>query len=450
MHLRTLFVAVSFVIAGQSFAGQPIAKENWPQFRGVRASGVAEGHPLPTEFDATTGKNLKWKTEIPGLAHSSPIVWGNRVFVTTAVSSADGATFKPGLYGDGDASEDTSEHEWRVIALNKHTGEIEWNSLAHKGVPQSKRHIKATYANCTPSTNGEFVAAFFGSEGLFSFDMTGRRIFRKLLGDIDVGAYDLPEYEWGPASSPIFYGRNVILQIDQQGESWIGSYESSSARENWRTSRDELPSWGTPTFYEGPKGEEIITNGSKAIRSYDPRTGELLWTLEGSSNITAPTPIFADHHIVVCSGRRPVKPIFVIRGGGRGDLSLPEGETSSDWIAWSSRGKGPYMPTPIIYGDLLYVLNNDGAFTCYTLKTGEKHFRLRVKHGGSGFSASPVAGDGKIYMASEDGDVFVVQAGNEFKQIAQNRVGEPLMATPAISEGVIFVRGERTLFAFGD
>ncbi len=422
---------------------------DWPSFRGPSACGVADGQDLPESWDAVKGTYLKWKSKIPGLAHSSPIVWGNTVFVTTAVSGRSDATFKPGLYGEGTASDDRSVQQWKVYALDKHSGKVQWERLATEGVPREKRHIKSTYANPTPATNGRVVVAYFGSQGLFAFDMKGNKLWSKDLGVLYTGAYDAPEYEWGNASSPVIYRNLVIVQCDTLRESFLISVELDTGKTVWKTVRDELPSWSTPTIYQEKDRALLVTNSPNFIRGYDPETGKEIWRLGGSSKITAPTPVFTDGLIVVVSGRRPEAPVFVVRPSAIGDITLPAGSTSSPFVAWSRRQRGSYMPTPLIYGGLLYVLQNQGIFDCYNLVSGEEVYRERIPHAGSGFSASPVASDGKIFLSGEDGDVFVIRAGREFTILAKNPCGEPLMATPAISGGMIFIRAQHQLFAIG-
>jgi outer membrane protein assembly factor BamB len=257
-----------------------------------------------------------------------------------------------------------------------------------------------------------------------------------------VGAYDSPKYEWGTASSPIIWKGKVIVQCDTQKGSFVLAVDVKTGKELWRTKRDELPSWGTPTVWPG-KEPELITNASNFIRGYNPETGKELWRLGGSSKITSPTPVFAGDLFIVASGRHPERPIFCLRAGGRGDL------TGGKHVAWQNR-RGPYMPTPLIYRGKVYALNNSGLFGCYDLKTGKELFYERIRHRGNGFSASPVAADGKIYCAGEDGVVFVLAADGKFKLLAEHRVGETLMATPALSDGVMYLRGTRTLFAVGE
>jgi len=321
--------------------------QDWPSFRGPAASGIADEQNLPANWDASQGTGIRWKASIPGLAHSSPIVWRDQVFVTTAISSRPNAS--------------------------------------------------------------------------------------------------LPDYEWGTASSPILYRETVIVQCDQQKGSFLEALDRKSGRTVWRTERDELPSWGTPAICPGKTRTELITNGANFVRGYDPATGNELWRLGGSSKITAPTPVYSGDLIVVASGRRPEAPIFAIRAGGSGNIT-----GKAKWVAWQKEQRGPYMPTPLIYNGYLYILGNAGIFDCYDLTSGREIYRERLPHQGSGFSASPVASDGKIYLPSEDGDIFVVKAGPRFELLKRNSMGEPIMATPAISGGLLLSRTEHTLWAIGN
>jgi outer membrane protein assembly factor BamB len=430
-------------------AAPKTATGSWPSFRGAQAAGVAEGQNLPDTWNAKTGENILWRTPLPGLAHSSPVVWGNRIFVTSAVSSDPKATFRPGLYGDGDASQDRSRHRWMLYAVDKRNGRILWERVAHESEPLDKRHIKSTYANSTPATDGRIVVAWFGSQGVHAYDVKGRSLWKVDLGRVDMGAYDIPTYEWGPASSPIIWNNLVILQCDTQTDSFLLALDADTGKTVWKTDREELPSWGTPTVAVTAKGPELVTNASNFIRGYDPLTGKELWRLGRSSKITAPTPIFTDDMFVIASGRGPERPIFVVRANARGDLTLPEGKTDSEAIVWSRTGRGSYMPTPLSYKGNLYVLSNNGLFDAYNLKTGAEVYRQRLPLVGSGFSASPVAADGKIYLSNEDGEILVITAGDKFAQVATNSMGELLMATPAFSEGVMYVRSAQSLFAIG-
>ena len=387
---------------------------------------------------------------IAGLAHSSPIVWGDRIFVTSAISSDPKATFRPGLYGDGDASEDRSRHRWMLSAIDKRSGKTLWERAAYEGEPLNKRHIKSTYASASPVTDGRIVVAWFGSQGIYAYDLNGTLRWKVDLGRIDMGAYDIPTYEWGPASSPIIWNGLVIIQCDTQADSFVLALSADTGETVWKTERDELPSWGTPTV-----APDILRARARHERV------ELHSRLRSAhrEGVVAPWTHLEDHGArrqssqTVCSSSPAVE-------GPSGRLSwcglaraaisrCPAGETRSEAVAWSRTGRGPYMPTPLIYGDLLYVLGNNGVFDAYNLRTGEEVYRQRLPEIGSGFSASPVGADGKIYLSNEDGEMVVIAAGSTFKHIATNSMGEPLMATPALSEGVMYVRSSASLFAIG-
>ena len=425
--------------------------QDWPSFRGSNASGVAEGAKTPASWDAEKAVNILWKTPIPGLAHSSPIAWGDLLFITTAISSSkSNQYFKPGLYGDVDTDTDSSKHSWHVYCLDKRTGKILWDQVAHEGVPKIKRHIKSTHANSTPATDGKHVVAFFGSEGLYCYDLKGKLLWSQDLGILDTGWFYDPDYQWGTASSPIIYKNLVIVQCDIQKNSFIAAYDINTGKLAWRTPREEIPSWGSPNVFEGKTRAELVTNATRAIRGYDPMTGKELWKMTGNPEVTATTPVFGDGMIFIVNHYRPNQPIYAIRAGATGDISLKDGKTSNEFVAWSFQQGGAYMPTPLIYGEYLYINNNMGTLICRNAKTGERIYQERIGGKGGSYSASPVAADGKLYLTSEDGEVFVVKAGPKYELLSTNPMGEPLMATPAISDGMIFVRGQHNLFAIAE
>jgi len=425
--------------------GSPL---NWPSFRGPRASGIADGQFPPLAWDATKDQNIRWKTPIPGLAHSCPIVWDDRIYLTTAASGDGKAEFRPGLYGDVDSVNESAEHSWRVYCLDKRTGKILWERTAVTGVPKIKRHPKASHANPTPATDGTHVIASFGSEGLYCYDRQGDLLWQKSLGVLDSGWFYDADYQWGFGSSPILYQDLVIVQCDVGKDSFLAAYRVADGHEVWRTPRDELPSWGTPTIVETPDRIELVTNATRYARGYDPRTGEELWRLGPHSEITVPTPVCGAGLIFITSGYRPIQPIYAIRPGATGDISLKEGQTTNDSIAWSTKKGGPYMPTPIVYDNYLYTCSNAGVVTCFEAQTGKQIYKERLGSSG-GYTASPVAADGKLYFAGEDGDVRVVRAGPKFELLSVNPLGEPCMATPAISDGMIFIRTQHHLFGIG-
>ncbi|MGH9658837.1 MAG: PQQ-binding-like beta-propeller repeat protein [Bryobacteraceae bacterium] len=423
--------------------------QNWPSFRGPQASGVAAVQNAPIRWNAEKNENILWKTPIPGLGHASPVVWGDRVFIATAVSSDPKSEFRHGLYGDVEPARDVSKHAWKIYCLDRLTGRILWERVAQEGVPKNKRHPKSSFAASTPATDGRRVIVYFGSEGLFSYDFDGKLLWKQDLGLQDAGWFFDPDFQWGAASSPIIYQDRVIVQCDRQTDSFLAAYDLSSGKRLWSAPRKEIPSWGTPTVYEGPKRAELITNGTKGIRGYDPATGKELWTLGPNSEVTVTTPIVAHGLIFVSNGYPPVQPIYAIRPGSSGDLTLGGGATSSDSIAWSAMRGGVYMPTPIVYGDYLYTCSNNGVLTVYQARTGERVYQRRIGEKGGAFSASPVAAGGSLYFTSEDGEIFVVRAGAQYELLAANPMGEVLMATPAIAGGMLIVRGQKHVFAVG-
>lgn len=424
------------------------AAQNWPQFRGPGASGVADGKPLAATWNAEKSENILWKTAIPGLAHSSPIIWGDRMFITTAISSDPKSEFKHGLYGDVAPAADVSKHTFKLYALDKKTGKILWERVAYEGVPKTKRHPKSSFASSTPVTDGKYVVAIFSSEGMYCYDFAGKLVWKVDLGLLDAGWFYDPDYQWAYASSPIIYKDMVIVQADIQKGSFIAAYNIKDGKQVWKTSREELPSWSTPAIYEGPPRTELITH-AKMIRAYDPSNGKELWRLGPNSEIEAPTPIISHGLIFVTNGYAPIQPIYAIRPGGSGDLTLPVDKDSSDFIAWRKKNGGPYMPTPVAYGDLFYTVSNQGVVAAYNVKTGERVFQQRLPNSGGGYTSSPVAGDGKVYVANEDGDVNVIKGGEKYEFVATNKLGEAMMSSPAISDGVLFFRAEHSVFAVG-
>ncbi len=442
--MRRAMPILVWLIACASVSGQ-----HWPSFRGPNASGVSDGHPTPVKWNAPSGESVLWKTPIPGVAVSSPVVWGDRVFVSTAVSSDPHATIRTGLYGDVEPSSDLSRHSWRLVALDKRTGKVLWERVAHEGVPRTKRHPKSSQASPTPVTDGRHVVVSFGSEGLYTYDVDGKLLWKRDLGVLNAGWFYDPDYEWGVGSSPIIWKSSVIVQCDIQKNSFIAAFDVATGQPLWRTPREEIPSWSTPAIYEGNGRAELVTQATNFTRGYDPSTGQELWRLAGNSEITIPTPIIGANLIIVTNGYRGVQPIYAIKPGAKGDITLKGEQTQSEFIAWSTKRGGPYIPTPLIYRDQLYVCSNNGVLSAYDVRTGQRLYQERLGGTGGSFSASPVAADGKIYLASEDGDVFVIKAGPTYELLATNSMGEALMATPAISEGLIIIRGLKDVFAIG-
>jgi outer membrane protein assembly factor BamB len=421
---------------------------NWPSFRGVSASGIADGQHPPAVWDVKKMHAGMWKTPIPGLGHSCPVVWGDRVFVTTAISSDPKSEFKPGLYGALTAAKDRTKHRFVTYCLDRHSGKILWQHEALASVPKVKRHLKASHANATPVTDGRVLIVSFASEGLYGYSLEGKPLWKQDLGVLDAGAFNDPEAQWEAGSSPILYKGLVILQCDRQKGSFIAAFEASTGKPVWRTPRDEVPSWGTPTVFESKAGVELVTNGTNAIRGYDPLTGKELWQLRKNSQITVPTPIFGEGLIFVTNGYRPIQPIYALWPGAKGDISLKDGEESNNQIAWSKMRGGPYMPTPICYRGYLYCCSNAGIVSCHDSRTGKPMYRERLC-GTNGYTASPVAADGRLYFTGEDGKVQVVQAGPTYKLLTVSDLGETCLATPAICDGRLIYRTEKHVLGIG-
>ncbi len=454
MSLASVFRMFSFLLSGLLII--PVAAEdsgrkgvNWPSFRGLDARGISEGFPAPVRWDAVKNENIRWKTPIPGLGHSSPVVWEDRVFITTAISGQAKALLKVGLYGDIKPVDDASAHTWKVICLDKKTGKILWEQVAHSGVPKIKRHPKSTHANSTAATDGRRVIAFFGSEGLYCYDMQGRLLWKKDLGVLDAGFFMVPDAQWGTASSPVIHDSMVLIQADVQKDSFIAAFDIRDGKEVWRIPRNDVPTWSTPTVHRTPAGEQLIVNGFRHVGGYDFRTGKELWRMKGGGDIPVPTPVVAHELIFITNAHGSMAPIFAVRLNAAGDISLQGDELANSYIAWSQKREGAYMQTPLVYGDYLYNCRDNGILSCYVATTGERKYQVRLADGRTGFSASAVASDGKVYYTSEDGDINVVKAGPEFEVLATNPMGEACMATPAISEGMLFFRTQEHLVAVG-
>ncbi len=425
---------------------------NWPAFRGEQARGHSDGYPLPTKWNVESGENVVFKIDVPGLAHSSPVIWGERLYLTTAVGANEGeAELKVGLYGSIAPVEDEGAQTFRVLCYDKHTGNLLWSQTAWGGMPQVKRHPKGSHAASSVATNGDRVVAFFGSEGLYCYDRDGKLLWkREDFGLLDSGYFSMPQAQWGFASSPVIHEDKIILQVDIQAQSWVGALSLETGEDLWRTEREEVPTWGTPTVHVGKQRSQVICNGWKHIGGYDLETGEALWWLEGGGDIPVPTPIVANDLAYITNAHGRHAPIYAIPLDASGKLStLP---TSKD-LAWFHMRRGNYMQTPLVASDLLYCCNDLGVLSCFDAKTGDEIYRERLANtqmGGYGFTASGVSGDGKLYQASEDGEVYVVKLGPEFEILEVNSLKDPTMASPALSEGVLYFRTQHHLIAVGE
>ena len=412
------------------------ANDNWQQFRGPTMNAVVADNPnLPERWSQT--ENVEWVAEIPGLGWSSPIVWGNRVFLTTVTAEGEFERPKPGLYAPNGRSEPPQlDHDWRVYCLDLETGGVLWQRSVRAGVPEFPRHMKNTYASETPTTDGERVYVRFGDLGLFAFDMDGNQVWSVHV------PFKQTRSDWGSASSPILHGEMLIVLYDNEEESWIAALDKRTGDELWRTARDEVSSWASPYVWENEVRTEIVTSGMNRIRSYD-LDGTLLWEMDGQMSWASIATPFSSHGLVyVNSGyfRDEHRPVYAIRPGASGDISLENGQTTNDYIAWYQPKAGNYNTSPLVYGDVYYSLLDRGFFESYDARTGESIYgRQRVKVGSS-FTASPWAYNGKIFAASEQGDTYVIQAGPDFKVLHVNSLDEMIMASPAIVGDRLIIR----------
>jgi outer membrane protein assembly factor BamB len=390
-------------------------------------------------------KGIKWKTPVPGLAHSSVVIWNNYLFVTTASSLLKDESLKIGLYGDIDEADDKKIHEFKVYCLDRNSGKILWERVAHTGIPKSKRHTKSTQANCTPATNGKYLVVHFGSEGLYCYDFQGKLIWKKDMGILNPGPYTNPGVEWGYASSPVIYNDKIIVQCDIPLNPYIALLDLATGKEIWRTSRgDEVSTWCTPAVYSKNGKTQIVANGYRQICGYDFQTGKQIWRLSNGGDAPAPTPVIANDLIYLNSAHGKFSPIFAVSPDAKGDITLAADSTRNRYIVWSVKRGGAYMQTPLIYEGLLYNLQVNGLLTVYDALTGEVKYKENLK---DAFSASAIAAGGKIYFSSEEGNIFVVKAGPQYNLIAKNSLNDICMATPAVSGNTLFFRTQHYVIA---
>ena len=314
-------------------------------------------------------------------------------------------------------------------------------------MPKIKRHLKGSQANCTPATDGRHVIACFGSEGLYCYDFAGKLLWKRDLSTLDSSFAIDQEYEWGFGNSPVIHEGLAILQCDLSRDSFIAAFSLEDGAKIWSTPRDEIPSWSSPVIWRNSQRIEIVTNAAQYARSYDPKTGKELWRLAKKSEVTVPAPVCGKDLLYITSGNRPIQPIFAIKPGAAGDISLKGQETNNSHIAWSKMRGGPYMPTPILYGPFFYTCSNSGILACYEATTGKEIYKVRM--GSGSYTASPVAADGRLYFTSEQGEIRVVKAGPRFELLAVNPLDDYVMATPAISNGSFFVRSQHFLNSLG-
>lgn len=438
MHVARGFPAMAAVLALTSVAWA----QDWPSFRGPGAQGTADGQNLPAEWDVKTGRGVRFKAALPGVGHSSPIVWGDRVFVTTAVP-AEAPTIVLGDKGGIDLAADKPPISWRLLCLDARDGKLLWDREAYAGAPRAARHVKSSQANPTPATDGKTVLALFASGTLAAYDLEGTRRWLVELGTLNPGLLGDPKSEWGHASSPVIFEDLAIVQVDKHADSFLAAFELATGKPAWRVARDERPVWATPTLHTAAGRSELVVVGGYHVRGIDPRTGKELWRFKDEAEVKTPTPFVSDGLVIFAGGYRG-RPLFAIRAGASGDVSLPADAKSGPFLAWRTEPGGPYTTTPLAYRDLIYAVRDEGVLGVHDLKTGALVYRERT---GTTHSASPVASDGRVYLAGEDGQLLVLRAGRTFEVIARIDMGETVFATPAISRGTMYVRTRGHLYA---
>ena len=417
---------------------------NWPAFRGPAARGVALGAGLPDRWSAT--ENVAWKTDIAGRGWSSPVVWGDKIFLTTCESTGEVEEAKKGLYFGGDRAEPSdATHRWKVLCLDLESGSIRWEKTVHEGKPKQPIHVKGSYAAETPVVDGDRLWCLFGNVGLFCLDHDGNQQWRR----------ELPSHAmrngWGTAASPALHAGRIYLVDDNQEASGIVALDAATGAEIWKTDRDEKSNWATPFVWVTPERTEIVTAGTGKVRSYD-TDGKLLWSLQGMSSITIATPYELDGLLCVSSGyvMDRSKPLYAIRPGASGDISLAPGATSNVAIAWSQPSAAPYNPSTVALDGRVYVLHDRGFLAAYAGSDGRELFSPQRIPEGRAFTASPWGADGKVFCLNEDGVTFVFQGGDSFAPLHTNTLAEDdmCMATPALAGERLLVRTAARVYCF--
>ena len=446
-RFRSSFVALILSLVVLVSAIKPASAEepgafNWPQFRGVDATGVSSNEGLPDRWSAT--ENVEWKADIPGRGWGSPVVWGDRVFLSTVVNSGETEPLKKGLYFGGDRPQAAkTSHEWKVLCLERTTGKLLWEQSVRKGEPPSSVHLKNSYASETPVTDGTQVYVCFGNVGIFCFNVDGTPVW----------SHPLPSrptrFGWGTAASPVLHENALYYACDNDEKSSLLALDKQTGQELWSVERDEKSNWATPFVWVHGKTSEIVTAGTQAVRSYD-LDGKLLWSLKGMSSITIATPYGAEGLLYVSSGYvlDPIKALYAIKPGATGDLTLQNAQTSNDFIVWSSLKIAPYNPSTLVHGGRLFVLYDRGTVSCFSAKTGEALYAGQRLKRGSAFTASPWCYGGKLFCIDEDGVCSVIREGDTMELLHTNSLAddEICLSTPAITGDRLLIRTDKRLY----
>lgn len=418
------------------------AQDDWPQFRGRGALGIASSDAIPDQWSAT--ENVAWKTDIPGRGWSSPIVAGNRVFLTTVVNSGESEDPKKGLYFGGERLKPpASSHQWKVICLNLDTGSMQWERTVHEGTPESTIHIKNSFASETPVTDGQRLYCCFGNQGIYCFDLEGQLQWEFPLETMPT------RMGWGPAASPALHDGRLYYCYDNERESFLLCIDAATGKQLWRVPRNEKSNWSTPFVWQHSQRTELVTAGTGQVISYD-LDGNELWSLRGMSSITIATPYAVNDVLYLSSGyvMDQTRPIYAIKPGAQGDISLAKDQLESEFVVWCQPKAAPYNPTTLVYDGRLYSLYDRGLLACFDALTGQEHYSGKRIPNGRAFTASPWVMNGKLFCLNEDGATFVCRAGNEFELLHTNPLAEDDMgmATPAIAGDRLLIRTAARLY----
>lgn len=425
------------------------SNRQWPSYRGYYASGYLDKANLPDSFNIESSYNVKWNVYVPGLGLSCPVIWNDRIFITTAVSEQDKEGYLPGLYGDIEPVPDSSVHVWKVMCFDKSSGSLLWEHNAHQGIPMVKRHPKSSHANTTIATDGTHVIAFFGSEGLYCYDMAGKLLWERDFGLI-MSAWNLVESaEWEFSSSPVIFRDKVIIQADALNQAFVAVLDLKSGETIWRKDRDEITNWCTPNIYFDGNLARVVVNGYKHRGAYDLDSGEEIWHMSGGGDIPVPTPIVWKDLIYFNSAHGGKAPLMAIKNHVQGEIPYPGSEDSpGDDFAWFYNRQGAYMTSVLVYEGLLYQLRWNGNLSCFDARTGEMLYRETVHP--TSFIACPVVSDGKIYMVSEYGDLYIARTGRQYELLKKIPLGEVSLVTPGIAEGMLVLRTASRLIAVAE
>ena len=461
LTLLPIILAVIFLSCNQTNTHKPLAEEvnsqesfyesmelnrQWPGYRGYFASGYLDQTNLPDSFNVETSHNIKWDIQIPGLGLSCPVIWDKQVFITTAISESDSEGYRTGLYGDIEPVADSSEHIWKVYCIDKNSGDIIWEKDANHGIPQVKRHPKSSHANTTVATDGYHVVAFFGSEGLYCYNVDGELLWKRDFGLINSAWHVVESAEWEFCSSPVIFQDKLIIQADALNTAFVAVLNLSTGETLWRQERDEITGWCTPNVYFDGEKARVAVNGYKHRGGYDLETGAEIWRMSGGGDVPIPTPIVWKDLIYFNSAHGRHAPLMAIKNSAVGEIPYPESDSiPGENFAWFYDRMGAYMTSVVVYDNLLYRLRWNGSLSCFDARTGEAFYHETVNP--SSFVACPVVSDNRIYMVSEDGELYVAATGKEYKLLKKIPLGEVSLVTPGIADGMLLLRTASRLIA---